>query len=521
MGGPDKVGVLPLNTMLTTARAVALQDGKITPDEVQRLIALANDSTGDDSVGRQFISDLLTHHQDKFSGAEGLDRARQFVSGDHHSRPYLPPAGPVYRVENKNPEDFTTRNQKLWLQGEGRQRLETGIQGYSRGYGQMNQGVLNRVHGSAAPQSPHLDATARAALNRTPPGARLDQMAAAVGFPVGGMSFSAIAQAFYQPDQPDWGGVCYAWAWTALSERLSALVDVPGPEHQRGLWYQGQWMSRADLGNWLMVLASALSQGEGDVLWYAPDIEDAIKASLATLAPGGPGYRADLGTSLRLPGEIWFQPVVAADLTVRSLPASAEAEVLRRARADEILAYGMKRPGVEGNAVRLVEVKIDYGDETSDDHEGEPAQASVTWRGYAVLDAAGETLRILPADDARLSDIDDLPTRATDPAPNALFRPDHAVIDDLFNGTLDAQFDQRHLGAPLRFFCEHVLARGVPAVLRAQFENELARHPGPIDSATQNRWAEKYPGVARAYSAEQWAQHLAPRGLDRAKFGGE
>ena len=54
----------------------------------------------------------------------------------------------------------------------------------------------------------------------------------------------------------------------------------------------------------------------------------------------------------------------------------------------------------------------------------------------------------------------------------------------------------------------------MPASVRAGFEAEV--RAGATDAAAL---ARKYPGVANAYSPQQWAALFAPRGLNARAFG--
>ncbi|MCK6552744.1 hypothetical protein L6R52_43375, partial [Myxococcota bacterium] len=355
------------------------------------------------------------------------------------------------------------------------------------------------------------------------PAERLDRVAELLrGGRVGMSSFAELARskAFANPDEPDFAGVCYAWSWAALDSRLSELVDVEGPASKRGLWIAGEWLSRADLGNWLMALLAGLSQGAGDVLWFNPEAEDLLKAALGYLMEGGTGFRADIGPLLENPSEIWFQPFVGADVELSNVPDLARRGVLDVARAPTKASYGAVIPGVEGTDVKLVRVTGRYGDEVGDDHEGEPSLAEASWAAYAVLDASGKMLRAYLASDPRVSGLPGLPTRDSKPVPRELFAPDHSLVDGILLGEPPPEVEGSVFGPHLELFVGTVLARGVPGALRAAFEAEPAlRCPGKIDAAAIDTLAERYPTIANAYTAEQWARTFGARGLDRAHFG--
>jgi hypothetical protein len=508
--------VRPLDVLLTRATRDVLADGVVTAgelDDVARLVRASDRSTTTASAP---LSAFVTAAAGRFESAAVEARARALVDVA---------AAPMPRADNgvvryvAPPNDNAIRSHQLYLQKNGVVDGNTGLASYSRGWGQFNVGVLSKANGSPVPSSSIHDLPTRAALHASSPAARLDAAAQAFGVKFPMNDFRQIAEGFHRPDQPDWAGVCYAWSWAALDARLSSLVDVDGPSGERGLWIAGQFLSRADLGNWLMALSAGLSQGAGDVLWYAPEGEDLLKATLGYLMEGGTGFRADIGNSF--PGdrgsEIWFQPFTGARAEIASVPTATEQGILDVVRQPRKAAWGGMSPGVDGASVKLVTLTGRYGNEKEDDWEGRPEISEMTWSLYAVLDKDGKLLKGVMADDPRIASVPGLPVKTTNPVPRELFAPDHSLVDGILHGEPAPEVKGSVYGPALDFFVGHVLARGVPAPLRKAFEKDAGT--GPLSSTQVADLQQRYPTIANGYSPQEWATKFAPCGLDAAAFG--
>jgi hypothetical protein len=491
-------------------------DGKITPEEVDTLSVLAHDSTGATTSASPAIAELIQKHADAFTSTTALDRAKALVgvSGTPVARPNND------LVQYIGLPGYAVRNHALFIKKDGVIEGDTGTQIYSRGWGQFNAGVFENNHGSSVPASSIHGPADRARLTALSPGERLDAAVAASGQKLSYGDFSSIARGFTKPNEPDWAGVCYAWAWAALDNRLSTLVDVDGPAGSRGLWMRGQFLSRADLGNWLMGLLAGISQFAGESLWWAPEGEDLLKGVLTSLMDGGPGFRADIGNSYDRGDEVWFQPFVGGDVSFTSVPADVRDAILDVAAKPVTSTWGGVAPGVVGTQVKLVLVKGRYGNEQDDDHEDAPAMAEIEWALYAVLDGDGKLLKTMMADDPRLHFIAGLPVRESNPVPRTITIPDHSVIDGILDGTPNAEVQNSVYGPALNFFVGSVLARGVSAATRTAFEAEAAlAGTGKISEAAQADLVLRYPTIANAYSPTEWQIHFADRGLGAAAFG--
>src|SRR5207302_1493613 len=119
-------------------------------------------------------------------------------------------------------------------------------------------GPLRNRHGSQAPASSVLSADEQTAVRASTPGAALDSAAKLFGASTG---FDKMANDpnFYNPQAEGWWGKCHAWSWSSLSAKIDKMVDIDGPEGQKGIWIGGQWMSRADLGDWMMGVADTVA----------------------------------------------------------------------------------------------------------------------------------------------------------------------------------------------------------------------------------------------------------------------
>lgn len=518
-----RIGARPIDAVIAREAARVLRAGKLTRGKLGELLELATDSTGDSTPVVPALRRLVDRHARRFAGPAALEAARAELGrgGTPVSAAY--PDNALFSIRGTS-SDASTRSQELTLKGEGTIELVSGRRTYSRGWLQVNQSPLARAHGSPVPASATLPDAERRALDALTPGERLDRAVQALTgkSKIGMTSFRelALGSSFSQPGQPDWGGFCYSWAHVALDRRLSRLVDVRGPAGKRGLWIAGQWLSRADLGNWLTAVASVHAQGEGQVLWYNPEPEDVVKGLLLHTGKGGRGLRADIGPALKNPSEVWFQPFTSSRVSVRGLCAEARQGVLAVAAQPVERAYGQRVPGVAGADVKLIQIRGRYGDEQGDGHEGPPAMTTMTWNVYAVLDGNRRAVRYLLASDPRLASVRGLPTRESAAVPRDLFVPDHGFIDNIFLGKPDPSLEGSLYGPHLKFLVGTVLARGVPGAVREAFESELARaRPGRLDPLRIRRLELRYPTVANAYTAEQWRTLFAPRGLRATRFG--
>jgi hypothetical protein len=487
-------------------------DGWLDPQEAERLAAFARRHEGVNEAVLAQLRALLEDGTELEEGARSTLQAT--VSG---ARPAdVPLSNEVYEVQpGSQPFLF---DDTLVLRGDGRVQGQTGLMSHSRGYAAKRDGVLFTRHGSLAP---HYDSTASLAeteaLRRQGPDQALDRAAEILGLELDAWSgFSHIARDpnFYDPSDatPFWAGICQGWTHNALDDRLSALVDVPGAEGRRGLWILGQWISRADLGNALMGASYSLSIADSTTIDSFVTPESLVKGLAQYVLASGRGMRVDIwndehNANGHYDPQIWNQPVVAAAVEVESVSAAAE---------EAVLAYaGSQLDLPEGARVRLVRASARWGAETRDDWEGEPAFRDSEWNSYMVTDAEGRVLKGWMAHDLVAAGLRGLPVTTSDGLPDYIAIPKHELTDASFEGGEHRLLDSGHGdGLRYRFLVGTVLARGIPDTTREAFEAEaFAGGADPVELA------QRYPGIANAYSPAQWAAVFEPRLGPGAEFG--
>jgi hypothetical protein len=164
--------------------------------------------------------------------------------------------------------------------------------------------------------------------------------------------------------------------------------------------------------------------------------------------------------------------------------------------------------------VKHVHVVGRYGNERSDGWEGPADLSSRSWNVYAVTNTVGAVVAAYLADDAKLEGLKGLPTRSSHELPEYVWKPSLRAVESALEGRRDPAIDQDPLAREYRFFVGAVLTQGVPGSMRAAFEAEVAALPaGPIALAKRDELRAKYPGVAEAYTPEQWARAFGSRGL--------
>lgn len=408
---------------------------------------------------------------------------------------------------------FLLSDDKVRFGDDGKVAGDAGVKGWARSYAAASAGPLRIRHGSSAPQSSVLSEAERQAVQDKTPGQSLNKVAELFGQQLDDFDAMAKSEDFYNPSAESWVGLCHAWSWAALSNPISKMVDVDGPEGQRGLWLGGEWLSRADLGNWMMGVSHIVSLADRDSLFdkkVTP--EDLLKAVGQFMMNKGGGIVADIYNDARHGSEeTWNQPFIAAEVETQTLSGMPSAKLLGQAITD----------GVQGGVeVKLVKATGKYVDEVSDSHEGEPAMSEKVWNLYAIVDSEGSMLKAYMADDPKLAPLFGVPVRHSDEIPDLFRRPKLQPIKDVLDGKSSWEIENNKYGEAFKFFVGTVLTQGVPATMRSDFEKALNDLPaGPIATDQAQALAQDFAQVARAYSPEQWAQHFASRGLDAQDFG--
>jgi hypothetical protein len=493
-----------------------LVDQRISADEAKQLLDSTKDFGGVSSGEKAELKAMLTRYADKLEPA-AKTLIEKFLGGADSSLvvgpgPTPPANAEVIRgVTGSNKASFD--DDQVFLGRDGTLHGESNVPAYTRSYDSIKEGPLRTRHGSDVPASTVLKPEDLAALKKNTPGQALDAAAKVFGAKVDGFDAMANSKDFYNPDADYWWGKCHAWTWSSLSTEIDKLVDVPGPVGERGLWVGGQFLSRADLGNWMMATADQVSVNDGNEL-FDTDLSatDLLKGTNQYLMNNGGGVVADVFNDKKKGHkEVWNQPFVGSDLTSKSLGADVAKGLLDQATKDGITG---------GTLVKQVTIVGTYAVEQSDDHEGDPGHTSKTWNMYAVTDANGKVLTAYMADDDKLKTLTNLPTKSTDDVPDYFWKPTLGAINDTLAGRPNNTVNWNAHGKEFSFFVQTVLKKGVPATTRKAFEADFAALPaGAVDAAKVAELVKKYPGVANGYSPDQWKAAFTARGLDAKTFG--
>jgi hypothetical protein len=498
--------------LLGRLRADALRgDGRIDEAEMKRLAAFVPDGSpeGRNAEAVRFLTNVL--RDDARALTQGAETVAKSALEGRDRGPGLDT--PQYRLVEKGAGTFVF-DDDLFLLADGEVRGRPELVGHSRGYAAYRDGVLRFAHGSRVPVSRALTPDEATALRQQTPAAALDRAATARGLSLGTASYTYFAEkVHYRPgaNTPYWEGLCHAWTTAALDDRLSVLVDVPGAPGKRGVWYMGQWMSRADLGNWTMGSYDAISISDAVTVDSFVRPENWVKG-LIRHAMNGKGLRADLWNDTdKGASEVWNQPILSANVKVATVDDDAAARIVAYAAKD---ASRWERLPAAGAKVKLVTATARWAVETSDDHEEATGIRTSTWNVYAIVDETGKVARGYMAH-ALGAVPGALPTRTSDSLPDYFAFPTHSAIDAILNEKKHLVVDGAFQGKILKFFVGEVLARGIPAETREAFEAEALGAAPPSAEAL----AKRFPGVANAYSKEQWDRSFAPRLGDGKAFG--
>ncbi len=503
---------MTVSALRSLERVFVGNDGRISEEEAAALVGSTADYGAVSTEEKAELRALVSRNRDRLDAAAGVTLERFLATGEAPPPAPAPVPDVVRSVEGRNPATFS--DDTVLLGPDGTVKGESGVVPYTRSYDSTKTGPLRFKHGSTAPDSNAVSPDALAKVREQSPGTALDAAAAVYGARVDGFEKMANSKNFFDDQAEFWWGKCHAWTWSSLSKRIDQLVDVDGPEGQRGLWVGGQWLSRADLGNWMMAVADEISiAGPSQLFKENLSAADLVKGTTQFMMNNGGGVIGDVYNDQKHGGErqVWNQPFVSSELTTRTVAGSAARAVLDLAKADG--AAG-------GAAVKRVTIVGRYGVEASDDHEGPSTQSSKTWNLYAVADANGKMLTAYMADDVKLKRVAGLPARTTDELPDYLWKPKLTAIDDVLAGRRNWNVELGAHGPEFKFFLTTVLGKGVPGNARAAFEAELAATPaGAVDSGRATDLARKYPGIANAYTPTQWGAAFGARGLEPRAFG--
>ncbi len=487
-------------------------------DVANKIIKAVNDGGGVSSAEKTKLAGMLA--KDKFSPA-AKTALQTFLNGLTGGGA-APPAPRVVAAATATGNVATTSlgsnaasfdDDSVTLGKDGDLTIDTGIEPWTRSYDSIQEGPLRKANGSPAPASTILSASALDALHKETPGAALDAAAKVFGVTVGGFQAMATSKEFYDTSAQSWEGKCHAWTWSSLSTTIDKLVDVDGPDGQKGLWIGGQWLSRADLGNWMMAVADQIAVSGNDTLFdNKMNAADLLKGTLEYMAKNGGGVIADVWNDAAHDNDhqIWNQPFIKADVTTSTVAGAAAASVLAQAKKD----------GVSGAVVRLANIVGTYGVEASDDYEGAPNLTTKNWNMYVVTDASGKMLTAYMANDKKLASVTGLPTATTDDVPDYFWKPNLAAINDTLAGKSNPIVNADSHGREFTFFVQDVLEKGVSGVIRQEFEAAIKALPaGAISAAKVSELKRTYSTIANAYAPSEWQSSFGSRGLGAKDFG--
>ncbi len=496
--------------------ADATRDGSITVAEIDTLTPFLKRYQGRNERIATFLQSVVAVDPHMTSPAKA--RLTTALTGQRASD--VPLANDVYRVvPGANPTFLF--DDALYLQGNGFKEVQTGIVSHSRGYAAKRDGVLFTRHGSQAPDYASTSSRQETdQLRQQGPDAALDKAATVSKLrfdqwnTFGGISHSPV---FFDPspNTPDWAGICQGWTYNALDNRLNALVDPPGAVGARGLWIFGQWVSRADLGNSMMAASYSFGIADATLIDSFVKPDSLVKALAEYVLLGGTGLRVDIwndnhNASGVYNPQVWNQPIVAGRIEVAALTTTAQTAVLAFASADPQVG-----PSLPANAAaKLVRARASWGAETHDAWEAEPRYRTSEWNMYMITASDGRVLKAYMA--YELASVAGLPTVVSDGLPDYMAIPKHELTEaTMENGNHRLLDPSNPEGARFRFLVGTVLARGIPDPTRAAFETEV------LGSATVDRAAiaARFPGIANAYSPQQWARVFAPRLGEGRAFG--
>ncbi|MGQ0504779.1 MAG: hypothetical protein ACT4TC_05615, partial [Myxococcaceae bacterium] len=486
-----------------------IADGEWDDKEVKGYVESTQDYGGTSAAERREAAAALARNRDimETGGIAGLEAIAQTPAPEQLTATdffELKLGGRADRLEDD----------AMILNGTGTMESSSGVTPYTRGYDSMKEGVLRHQHGTVAPETTVLSDKELEALRGQSPGKSLDRAAALFGIRDAGFERMASSKDFYDPQAAYWWGKCHAWSWAALDNEVNKRVDVEGPAGQRGVWLAGEWLSRADLGNWMMGVADKISLNSGAALNDTRvTAEDLLVGMRQYLTNGGGGVVADIWNDKKKGNrEVWNQPFVGAEMTSSKVSTAAEKSILEIAKQEGVRA---------GSSVRLVSAVGKYGVEATNDHEEAPSISEQKWNIYVVADANGKMVKAYEADHPSLKPIaNKLPVADTADLPDYFWKPQLGAIADAFKGRSNPVINTDINGERFKFFVEKTLGLGVPGATRAQFEEAVKKlSDGAIPAETAKQLVTDYAGVANAYSPAQWTQFFGNRGLDAKTFG--
>ena len=491
-------------------------DGFIDDEEAFAMVAFTKKYGSRNEDVASFLGRLAEGSDPKTQEAEEL-----LASGDRlFDSTDVPLKNDVYELRLGN-QDFLI-DDELLLRFDGIVEGDTKIISHSRGYAAKKDGVLFKRHGSLAP---HYSSTNTASdtekLRETDPAASLDKAAEIFGLQLDEwttFSYMARDPNYYDPSEntPYWAGICQGWTHNALDDRLNVLVDVEGPAGERGLWIFGQWISRADLGNAMMGASYSLGIADSITIDSFVTPESLVKALGQHVMRSGSGLRVDIwndehNQSGSYSAEIWNQPLLEASIEVDSVSDQTKSDILTFARNNASMWSGAQ----DYVSVRRVQATARWGTEANDSWEEAPLFKNSEWNMYLVTDFSGRVVEGFMANELAAEGIESLPIDTSDGLPDYIAIPKHELTDAALDGGEHYLLNPDNSeGKRFAFLVGTVLARGIPNPTRKLFEAEFFEGYTSAEDL-----AYFYPGIANAYSPEQWERVFESRLGAGQKFG--
>lgn len=486
-------------------------DGQIDEAEAWQLAAFLKDGQGQDPRAEAMLANVVADATSPLT-----DAARARLSGlvDGETPNWIPLDNEVYALVPGNTPTMVM-DDAMHLRATGQKIVgHTNVTGHSRGYAKKADGPLRKAHGSPAPAYPNVASAEETELLRSQgPHRALDEAAAIYGVDLGSVTFTYLAEdVHYDPNAQYWEGLCHAWSYTSLDERLNALVEVDGAPGRRGVWIFGQWISRADLGNWLMGAANQTSVTDAQLIDNFVEPEDLLKGFAQWVMTSGRGLRADLFSDVEDgASEIWNQPIFDGALELEATTPAVTEAIVAHMVADEDNWH----PVPESPAVYVATLDASWGVETSDDWEQEVALKTSHWVMYLVVDAADDNRVVKGYMAHHLPTIPGLPYTHSSALPDYFAHPNHAAVDASLGQEPLNFIDGGFEGKIYRFYVGTVLPYGVPDTLRQGFEEAFfAQAYESVDELKR-----RFPGIANAYRPEQWATIFEPTLGPGSAFG--
>jgi hypothetical protein len=243
--------------------------------------------------------------------------------------------------------------------------------------------------------------------------------------------------------------------------------------------------------------------------------ESMVKAMAQHVFTGGAGLRVDIwndehNKSGSYDPQVWNQPIVGGSIAVFDVETQVKQDILSFAR-NQTTGWGVAQDFV---SVRRVQLNGTWGVETSDSWEEEARFENSEWNMYLLTNFEGKVVEGFMAYELVEAGIEGLPVETSDGLPDYIAVPKHELTDAAFY-----KFEHRLLtegnpeGQRFRFLTGVVLPYGIPEYTRREFESAF------VSGAQKEDLIQDFPGIANAYSPEEWDVVFASTLGSAERFG--